>query len=249
MDDAPRRRPTTAAEREYHRLAKRHASLRDASLRVAYIAHRLRELPPPAVTEIVAVAVTRAQLKEPPHPELFLSISVALASESTERRQELARIAASRGQLDLLRIMGDGAQDAPDPRHRREDGRPLTLGERKSLARRPDRALIGRALADSDPQVVRIVLDNPGVTEDNVVRFCARRDARPSSLRTVFRHPRWVVRYRVRRALVLNPACPLEVSLALVLHLREVDRRLVLTSPQLAEELRSACEATAPLVH
>ena len=54
-------------------------------------------------------------------------------------------------------------------------GRPLTLGERKSLARRPDRDLIARVMRDPNPDVIRILLNNPGLTESDVVRVCARR--------------------------------------------------------------------------
>ena len=57
---------------------------------------------------------------------------------------------------------------------RNEAGRPLTLGERKSLAKKPDRDLLERLLADPHPDFIRGVLRNPRLTEDDVVRFVAR---------------------------------------------------------------------------
>ena len=61
-------------------------------------------------------------------------------------------------------------------------GRPLTLGERKSLARRPDRAMLDRLLHDPHPDVIRRLLRNPRLTEDDVVRLAARRPGRPEVL-------------------------------------------------------------------
>jgi hypothetical protein len=95
-------------------------------------------------------------------------------------------------------------------------GRPLTLGERKSLARTHDRNLLARVLRDPHPDVIRILLDNPTVVEADVVRLCAQRPARAQVLGAVFLHQRWVLRYRVRLALALNPFTPEEITLQLL---------------------------------
>ena len=68
-------------------------------------------------------------------------------------------------------------------------GRPLTLGERKSLARTHDRSLIQRVVRDPHPDVIRILLDNPSLTEPDVVRICASRPCDPQVLQTVYETP------------------------------------------------------------
>ena len=94
-------------------------------------------------------------------------------------------------------------------------GRTLTLGERKSLARRPDRAAIDRLLRDPHPVVIRRLLENPRVTEDDVVRLAARRPGQPEVLAEIARTPAWLHRARVRLALILNPdATPAECGRA-----------------------------------
>ncbi len=122
-------------------------------------------------------------------------------------------------------------------------GRPLSLGERKSLARRRDKSVLARVLRDPHPDVVRILLDNPALTELDVVRLCARRPVQPDTLGEVFRHPRWICRYRVRLTLALNPYTPEELTLQLLPHLLPADRNAVARAGDVPERVRAACVA------
>jgi hypothetical protein len=122
-------------------------------------------------------------------------------------------------------------------------GRPLSLGERKSLARRRDRNVLARALRDPHPDVVRILLDNPALIEIDVVRLCARRPVQPEVLALVFAHERWIVRYRIRLALVLNPHTPESIAVQLLPHLTPSDLRAVAQSGDISARVRDACAA------
>ena len=95
-------------------------------------------------------------------------------------------------------------------------GRELTLGERKSLARAPSRRAFDKLLADPHPLVLRQLLENPRLTEDDVVRIAARRPARPEVALSLARSPRWLRRPRVRMALLLNPGSPPSVVMPLL---------------------------------
>ena len=64
----------------------------------------------------------------------------------------------------------------------------------------------------------------------------------------MFRSTRWIVRYRVRRVLCLNPYTPLDISLSLVRHLNSADRRFVRESGELPDELRRAGAEDEPIV-
>ncbi|HEX6836473.1 MAG TPA: hypothetical protein VF334_07855, partial [Polyangia bacterium] len=85
-------------------------------------------------------------------------------------------------------------------------GRELTLGERKSLARSRRREMLDRLLRDPDESVLTILLGNPRITEDDVVRLAAKRPGRGDVLAEIARSTRWAHRPRVRIALVMNPA-------------------------------------------
>ncbi|QQR91538.1 MAG: hypothetical protein IPJ88_07405 [Myxococcales bacterium] len=116
-------------------------------------------------------------------------------------------------------------------------GRPLSLGERKTLARTVDRKLMARALHDPDPSVIELLLGNPKVTESDVVRLCARRPASYEVLQRVYCHPRWITKAAIKRALALNPALPLGYCLLLLPQLLSQDRPLVLEQRELPDEL------------
>jgi hypothetical protein len=120
-------------------------------------------------------------------------------------------------------------------------GRPLTLGERKSLARRPDRETMQRLLADPHPAVIHRLLRNPRVLEDDVVRLAARRPGRSDVLAEIARSTKWVHRPRVRMALVMNPATPLEMAARIVGLLLRPELQLVAGSPGVPAPVRAVC--------
>ena len=68
--------------------------------------------------------------------------------------------------------------------------------------------------------MIAILLDNPHVTEADIVRIAAARPAVPESLALVAAHPRWSVRHAVKRALVLNPSTPLADAIRIATTLR-----------------------------
>ncbi|MBM4357499.1 MAG: hypothetical protein FJ096_05240 [Deltaproteobacteria bacterium] len=96
----------------------------------------------------------------------------------------------------------------------RKDDRVLTLGERRALARKPSRAMLTKLLLDPHPLVVRIVLANPRVTEDDVVMMAARRPTFPEVAVEIGKA--WSRRPRARLAVVLNPGSPPAVSVPML---------------------------------
>lgn len=229
-------------------LARRVRSLADVEMRIAYVRHELGRMDPGTAADLLTVASARAQARDGDHAALILAISLALSDPETEAlRRAVVGAASVRGQHEVAALFavrpterGDTDEDGnqvPDFGHER----PLTLGERKALARRGNRDLIARVIRDPHPEVIKILLGNATLTEDDVIRLCARRPVPPQVLREVFRTPRWVARYRVRLALIRNPHCPREVALQLALHLNSRDAREVSQSPELHDEVRLAC--------
>jgi len=94
----------------------------------------------------------------------------------------------------------------------------VPLGVRRSMARRNDIGVIERLLGDPDPAVIENLLNNPRITELEVVRMAARSPVREEVLTAIARHPRWGVRHRVRVTLAHNPGTPTSITLGL-LHL------------------------------
>ena len=226
-------------------LARRLQGITDASVRTAYLRHTLLGMPIDQVAELLVVAHAFAEAKSPKHVSLFGALSLALAHASCDGlRRSVSELLLARDERQLARGLMSEPVDEEADALRVPDfgmGRPVTLGERKSLARRNDREWIARVIRDPHPDVMKILLMNPRLTETDVVRLCARRPVAADVLREVFRCSRWILRYPVKVALVLNPYTPLDVALQLVPLMRAQDLKRVLDATDLPEELHAAC--------
>lgn len=120
-----------------------------------------------------------------------------------------------------------------DPR-----GRPLTLGERKSLARGSRRDLLEKLLADPHPAVVEILLGNPMLTERDVLTITSRRPISGLTLLRVVSSEKFRPRPAVRRSLCLNPNLPVLVAARLMTTLGDRDLREIGGDRNLSAHLR-----------
>ena len=224
------------------------SSMPDQALRAAYLRHTLLSRRPEEVADLFTAAMTTAESRRPDHTALLQAMSLALADDSCGGLREATRsVLEARGLPGLAQaLLRDPIAEAAETQRIPDfgRGRTLSLGERKSIARRNDRNLIARVLRDPHPDVIRILLGNPGLTEADVVRLCARRPVSTEVVREVFRSPRWIVRYPVKVAIVLNPHTPLDVALQIAPHLTAPDSKRVETAEDLADELREACRRT-----
>ena len=109
------------------------------------------------------------------------------------------------------------------------NGRALTLGERRALARQPSRSTLDKLLRDPHPMVASVLLVNPRITELDVVRMAALRPANARVMGEIAKT--WSRRARVRMAVVLNPGAPPAVAVPLL---------GLLTRPELEEVGRAA---------
>jgi hypothetical protein len=229
-------------------LFQRLARLDEIEMRVGLICERLESLANEDAVILLHEAHRGASLGGTDARSVFLALGWALFEPRiAPRRPELG---ATARRVELHHVADFVApplkDDGPlEDKRRVPDfgrGRPLTLGERKSLARTHDRSLIQRVVRDPHPDVVRILLDNPSLTEEDVVRICAARPNHPTVLQTVYRHRRWVVRYRPRNTIVRNPDTPLDTGLLLVPLLRKGELKEAATSSELAPPLRLSCK-------
>jgi hypothetical protein len=237
------------------------AAVRDPSVQVGWVRTQLQALGAARSADVLTVVLARAQQREERYSKLLLRASLALAGDAeAPLKRAIASVAEVRQQKHLARFLGH--ESAPEPDAEIEPaqderpqvpdfgrGRPLTLGERKSIARRRDRNLLARVIRDPHPDVIRILLDNPALVEDDVVRLCARRPVPPAVLEQVFLHPRWILRPRVRLTLALNPHTPEAVALQLLPHLSPAEVREVSQAGQVSDRVREACweRRTGPL--
>lgn len=109
----------------------------------------------------------------------------------------------------------------------------LPLGVKKSFAKKIDKRTINKLLHEQDPSVIEILLQNPSIVEHDVLKIVTKRPTSHRVIKQVFLQRKWIARYTIKRAIVLNPYSPPCISIALLpflqrLHLEEVaeDRSL-----------------------
>lgn len=82
---------------------------------------------------------------------------------------------------------------------------------------------ISRYVYDPSPKVIRVLLENRRLTEEDVLVIANRKNLPGDILKSIARDKRWTETYAIRLALARNPRSPLSVSLPLAYHLRLFD--------------------------
>jgi hypothetical protein len=141
--------------------------------------------------------------------------------------EALYATAAERGDDLLMRLLrtptSEQSMEDPAAALPRTVGE-IPLGVRRSLAKGTEKPMLEKLLLDPDLLVIRHLLDNPRITEDDVIRIAARRPIPGSTLNEIAQNRRWTSRIGVRVALARNPYCPTDVALRILgsLPLREL---------------------------
>ena len=213
------------------RLRRYAVTLADPAMRAGYFRSLLGEVGDAELREATAELSAQAALGEVEARVAFQSLLVALAGAPERQRAVFDQDAPEGG-------------PAPEERHVPDygRGRPLTLGERKSLARKPDRRMFDRVLRDPHPDVIALFLQNSQLTEADVVRLCSRRPGVPEVLSRVAASAKWSLRPAVRRALAMNPATPTAVTTALLPLLGPGDLRALIDDERTPPSVARRCE-------
>ena len=119
----------------------------------------------------------------------------------------------------------------------------LPLGQKITLARRGPSRLGGALLIEGHAQIVPIVLNNPYLTEAQVLKALSREKIPPIVVQSVAQHRKWSREYNVRLALVRNPASPLSAVLAYLPELTVSDLRELASPGIVPESLRKYLQA------
>ncbi len=175
-----------------------------------------------AFADLLAVLVARASESRSERSKISMTaVMQFLDSDFLGDNDRAALLEACReaGHQQLMRLL------FTPPSHRSMDkkqvpdygmGRIMTLGERKSLARRPSRKVLETVMADPHPAVIKNLLRNPKLTERDVVVLASRRPNYEEVLSQIYQSPKWSTRYQVKLALARNPYTEPSISLKLV---------------------------------
>jgi hypothetical protein len=200
-------------------------AIKEIGLRATFVGGQIAACEVGTLAAALEDVCVLAEQADPRARDVLGAAASTLTDPSHDARLEELRVEAqARGYFALARLLRRKANastlGAPDPSERValdvRVGRPLTLGERKTLARGHDRFMLDRLLRDPHPLVIRNVLSNPRITEEDVVRLAARRPTYADVQSEIAKAVKWSVRPRVRIALVQNPYTPPGISVPLL---------------------------------
>jgi len=119
----------------------------------------------------------------------------------------------------------------------------LPLGQKITLARRGPARVAGALLAEGHAQVVSIDLNNPYLTEAQILRMLSRVKLPAPVIPAIIGHRKWSITYNVRLALVRHPSAPLATILSYLPELTVSDLRELAAPGIVPENLRKYLQA------
>lgn len=119
----------------------------------------------------------------------------------------------------------------------------LPLGQKITLARRGPARAAGALLAEGHPNIVSVALDNPRMTEAQILKVLSRGKLPATVVPAILRHSKWPLRYNVRLALVRHPLTPLAALLSFLPNLTASDLRDLIAPGIVPENIRRYLQA------
>jgi hypothetical protein len=166
------------------------------------------------------------------HPHAPRLVAMRLARELY--LMDLVQLSRQSGVPAELRRVADNILVARLPQ--------LPLGQKITLARRASARIAGALLAEGHARTVPIALDNPLLSEAQVLKALSHDKLPPVVVAAVAHHEKWSQLYNVRLALVRHPATPLSVVLAVLPDLTAGDLEILSAVSALPANLRRYIE-------
>jgi len=119
----------------------------------------------------------------------------------------------------------------------------IPLGQKITLARRGPGRVAGALLTEGHPQVLAVVLDNPYLTEAQVLKALSRQKLPPGVVPAIIHHRKWSISYNIRIAVLRQPNAPLNAILSYLPQLTVSDLRELAAPGIVPETLRRYIQA------
>ena len=119
----------------------------------------------------------------------------------------------------------------------------IPLGQKITLARRGPARVAGALLAEGHPQIVSVILDNPYLTEAQILKALSREKLPAPVVPAIIHHRKWSISYNIRIALLRQPSAPLAAILSYLPQLTVSDLRELAAPGIVPETLRRYIQA------
>lgn len=118
----------------------------------------------------------------------------------------------------------------------------LKVGERIKLALKGNRESRSILIRDSARLVRKFVLQNPRITEDEILAITKNRSSDGELIEAITKHRSWTQNYQIRLALVSHPKTSMGVGLRFVSSLQDRDLRIIAKSKNVPAAMSSAAK-------
>ena len=119
----------------------------------------------------------------------------------------------------------------------------IPLGLKITLARRGPGRVAGALLTEGHPQVLSVVLDNPYLTEAQVLKALSRQKLPQGVVPAIIHHRKWSISYNIRITVLRQPSAPLATILSYLPQLAVSDLRELAAPGIVPETLRRYIQA------
>ena len=113
----------------------------------------------------------------------------------------------------------------------------MSVAAKVKLALRGNQDARNILIRDSNKMIRRCVLQNPRLTDGEVIAIAGNRSSDDESLRFIGNRRDWIRNFQVRKALAVNPKTPLILAVRFVSTLPERDLRLIAKSKNVPETI------------
>ncbi len=149
--------------------------------------------------------------------------------------------------FDLLRVVqtpavpADVKMAAEDNILKKSEAAPR--GEKITLARRASGRVVMGLLKTEDHELIQACLDNPFLTEAQLLKVLVLESLPSAVVKLVVQHPRWCSRYHVRLSLIRQPATPLPRVSEFISHMALADLQDISLDRRMRPEVKELIEA------
>lgn len=225
------------------------AHSKEKKIRTTLFAERLGRLKAETIVLVIDEICRKAEERAPGYQEVLFSLIDIPAITSVLGYPKMSEVYLSSKRMGYERVTRLLSNPPPKKKRYSEydfvEGQVLehlTVGEKRSLAKGIKKDTLDRLLYDPDPHVIRNLLNNPRITEMDVIKIASKRPNSGEVLTEVFNNKKWAERYSIKRALVKNPYTPTGLSLGLLHFMLIQDLKEISRDGTIHQVVRNAAE-------
>lgn len=221
------------------------AAYKEPDIRENVFIEYVKNIPTETLADVIMFIINRAYKKEDKYIQFsnfFTNKNLLKKALGQKGMYELMKTSVAKGYKEFsmfmiennaVNIRREVDEPLPDPKI---DGMPL--GIRKTLSKSHNRDVIEKLLYDQEPSVIKVLINNPRITESDIIKIVSRRPNSDGILRTVFNSQKWKYRYRVQCSLAMNPYTPTDITLSILPELLNNDLLKIASDVRLSEVVR-----------